>query len=74
MTGQSQHVVPNGGRWSVRRTGAARASRVFDTQREAIAHARNIARNEGSELYIHGSDGRIREWDSYSGDPRPSHG
>lgn len=71
---KGQHVVPNGGRWSVRKAGAARASGTFDTQREAIDRARQIARSEGTELYIHGRDGRIRQRDSYGADPFPPKG
>lgn len=60
MSAKGQHVVPSGGRWSVRKAGSERASGVYDTQREAITAARGIARNQGSGLYIHGEDGRIR--------------
>ncbi|MEN0001913.1 MAG: DUF2188 domain-containing protein [Pseudomonadota bacterium] len=69
MSKRSQHVVPNGDRWSVRSSGARRASKIFATQKEAIADAREKARRDGTELYIHGRDGRIRERDSYGHDP-----
>lgn len=65
MPRKSQHVVPRDGKWAVRRTGAARVSRKFDTQREAIEAARDIARRQGTDLYIYGQDGRIRERNSY---------
>ena len=74
MGKNSQHVAPRGSKWTVRRTGAARASGVFDTQSEAIARARDIARSQGSELYIHGRDGRIRDRSSYGHDPFPPKG
>jgi hypothetical protein len=74
MSGKGQHVVPNGGKWSVRKAGAARATGTFSTQSEAIQEARKIAKNQGSELYIHGRDGRIRERDSYGSDPKRSKG
>ena len=66
MPRKSQHVVPRDGKWAVRRTGAARVSRKFDTQREAIEAERDIARRQGSDLYIYRQDGRIRERDSYN--------
>lgn len=69
--GKNQHVVPFDGRWAVRGAGNRRATRVFATQHEAIVAAREIARNQGSELVIHGSDGRIRETNSYGKDPFP---
>lgn len=74
MSKKGQHVVPSGGKWSVRRTGAARASGTYETQNEAIEKARNIARNQQTELYIHGRDGRIRDRRSYGSDPFPPKG
>lgn len=74
MSKKGQHVVPNGGKWSVRRAGASRASGVYDTQKEAIEKAKDIARTQQTELYIHGRDGRIRERNSYGRDPFPPKG
>ena len=74
MAGKNQHVVPHAGGWAVRGAGSQRAAGVFDTQREAIGRAREISRNQGSELLIHGRDGRIRERDSHGGDPNPPKG
>lgn len=61
MSKKGQHVVPSGDKWSVVRAGAARASGIYKTQKEAIEKATDIARNQQTELYIHGRDGRIRE-------------
>lgn len=74
MPKPGQHVVPNGGKWSVRRAGASRASGTFPTQGEAIERAREIAQNQETELFIHGRDGRIRERNSYGSDPFPHRG
>ncbi|MFG1375571.1 DUF2188 domain-containing protein [Xanthobacter autotrophicus] len=71
---KGQHVVPNGSKWSVRRAGAVRASATYDTQTEAIERARQLAKNESTELYIHGRDGRIRERSSYGRDTFPPKG
>ncbi len=38
----------------------------------AIVYARQLARREKAELYIHGRDGTIREKRSYADDPTPS--
>lgn len=72
---KNQHVVPssNGG-WSVRSTGAARATKTFPTQNAAIRLGRALARKDGSELYIHRSDGTIRDRSSYGRDPFPPKG
>ena len=74
MPRKGQHVVPRDGKWAVRRAGADRATRRFDTQNEAIKAARDIARRQGTELYIHGKDGRIRKRDSYGKDSFPPKG
>jgi hypothetical protein len=70
----TQHVVPHDEGWAVRRGGADRATEVFDTQQEAIERAREISQNQGAELFIHGTDGRIRERNSYGNDPFPPRG
>ena len=64
----NQHVVPNGENWQVK---AEKATKNFNTQREAIEYARDIAKKQKSELVIHGRDGRIRDKDSYGNDPCP---
>ena len=74
MGNKAQHVVPNGAKWSVRKAGSSRATGTFDTQGDAIKEGRKIARNQGTELFIHGRDGRIRERDSYGNDPVPPKG
>lgn len=69
MTKASKHVVPNSsGGWAVRNSGAARASRKFDTQAEAVQYARNLARKEHTELYVHRKDGTVQNKHSYSVD------
>ena len=70
----SQHVVPRGKKWAVRKTGAERVTRRFDTQQEAIKAARGIARDNGGEVFIHGRDGRIRMRDTHGNDPLPPPG
>jgi len=74
MAAKGQHVVPSGGKWSVREAGSSRASRTFSTQDEAIEAAKKIAKSEGTELYIHGTNGRIRDRRSYGNDPARSKG
>lgn len=74
MAGKGQHVVPRDGQWAVRRSGSDRVTRLFETQREAIHAGRAWARNQGTELYIHGRDGLIRERESYGRDPLPPKG
>ena len=68
----SQHVVPNQkGGWSVRRSEAPKATRVFENKNEAVEYARGVAKRNQSELYIHKKDGSISEKRSYGNDPCP---
>ena len=73
--GKNQHVTPHpDGGWQVIGEGNERATASTSTQKEAIDIAREISRNQGSELVIHRPDGRIREKDSHGNDPFPPEG
>jgi len=73
--GKNQHVTPhpNGG-WQVKGAGNSRATARTATQREAIPLAREISKNQKSEMVIHRSNGQIREKNSYGNDPFPPKG
>lgn len=71
---KNQHVVPHNGSWAVRGAGNDRVTRIADTQSQAIEIAREIAQNQGSELFIHRPNGQIRERNSYGNDPFPPEG
>ncbi|MCP5472468.1 MAG: DUF2188 domain-containing protein [Sinobacteraceae bacterium] len=68
------HVVKHEGGWATRREGSERAGGVYDTQREAIHHAKGQAQRERVEVVIHGRDGKIRDSNSYGNDPYPPKG
>ncbi len=74
MTKRNQHVVPHAGGWAVKGAGAERATSVHPTQEKAITAARDIARNQSTELFVHGRNGQIRERDSFGNDPHPPKG
>lgn len=71
MAKKNQHVVPLGNGWAVKSEGSNRVTAITGTQRDAIIVARGIAKNNRSELVIHGRDGKIRDKDSYGNDPNP---
>lgn len=68
--GKNQHVVKHPEGWAVRGAGNEKVTKVTRTQQEAIDIAREISRNQESELFIHGRKGQIRERDSHGNDPR----
>ena len=69
--GKNQHVVPLRGDWGVRGEGNEKLTSIHDTKAQALESAREIARNQHSELVIHGKDGRIQDKDSFGNDPCP---
>ncbi|MBR3272554.1 MAG: DUF2188 domain-containing protein [Clostridia bacterium] len=72
MSGKNQWVSPRpNGKWAVHGEGNDRDTRICDTQAEAAAIARDIAKNQHSEVIIQRPDGRIRSKDSYGNDPCP---
>lgn len=73
--GKNQHVTRRpDGNWQVKGEGNKRPTAVTSTQKESISIATGIARNQQSELVIHGKDGKIREKNSYGHDPYPPKG
>jgi hypothetical protein len=69
-----QVPVNGGDQWGVRGEGNDRLTSIHDTQQQAIDHARGIAINQQSEMFIQGRDGQIRERNSYGHDPFPPKG
>lgn len=71
--GKNQHVTRHSdGGWQVKGAGSEKATKVTDTQKQAIAAAIPIAKHQKSEVVIpHGTNGKIRDKDSYGNDPNP---
>lgn len=74
MAGKNQHVVKREDGWAVRGAGNGKDTAHLPTQAKAIERATEIARNQQSEVLIHGENGRIRERNSYGNDPFPPRG
>ena len=70
----NQHVVRHPKGWAVKAAGGKRSSSVHPTQAQAVDRATQTARSQGTELIVHGRDGRIREKNSYGNDPFPPRG
>lgn len=72
---KNQHAMPHPqGGWQVKGAGNSRATVRTDTQREAVAIAQEIARNQKTECFTHGRNGQIRARESYGNDPFPPRG
>ncbi len=50
-------------KWRVRKEGSTKTIKFFDTQKEAIAFAEQLAESAGSSVVIHKVDGSIRKQD-----------
>ncbi len=62
---ENQHVLPHGNEWVVKKAGSTRITQSFNTQAEASKYAKSVAENQGTAVFVHGTDGRIRERTDY---------
>lgn len=74
MTKKNQHVVKHEKGWAVKGAGNSKATKVVKTQSKAVEKAIEIAKNQKSEMFIHGRNGQIRERNTYGQDKFPPKG
>jgi|AntRauTorckE6833_2_1112554.scaffolds.fasta_scaffold100117_2 hypothetical protein len=60
MSRSRTHVIKRDDGWAVKRQGTSRASKVYQTQNEAVKGAKKLIRS--SEIIVHKRDGSIRKW------------
>jgi len=64
-SGSNRHVVRDGKSWSVKKPGGRGAESTHRTQSAAEREAkRQVRRDGGGEVRIHGRDGKIRDSDT----------
>lgn len=68
------HLAPNEGKWVVKKALEVKASKIFDNKVAAKIYAVKLARNDKTELVIHGKDGRVQDRRSYGDCPSPTKG
>ena len=66
MAKKNQHVVPFGNGWAVKGVGNSKYTAITERKSEAKSIAMNIAKNNKSEMIIHGKDGKILNRVSYN--------
>jgi len=69
--GKNQFVVRHGSEWAIKGANNSRATRVVPTQGKAIEIAKNIAKNQHSEMRVQNKNGQFRVCNSYGNDPCP---
>lgn len=74
MASKNIHVVPHNGSWAIRSAGNQRVTVTAPTQEAARILARDLAIQRAGEVFVHRSDGRIRDRSSYGNDPTSSRG
>ena len=72
--GKDQHIVKTNNGWGIRGENNTKITKNYDTQYAAIQGGKIIAKNQKSELIVHGRDGKIREKNSYGNDNFPPKG
>ncbi len=65
------HTVPYKGKWAVIEEDSSIPLGIHGTQRNAVKHGREVAKERGVEHIIHGKDGKIQGRESYGNDPYP---
>lgn len=69
--GKNQYVVRHGDAWAVKGENNSRATAITSTQRAAISIARQIAKNQRSEMRVQNRSGQFRTCNSYGNDSCP---
>ncbi len=66
---QSHHVISSmRSGWSVLRSDRSRASRTFEKRDDAVVYARDRARRDGTNLFIHRPDGTVESMHRFGDD------
>ena len=70
------HIVPSEKGWNLKKEGAERASKSFETKQSALEYSKDYMRENGGSLKIHKSNGQIQEERTYprKDDPKESVG
>lgn len=71
MPRKEYHVVPHNDGWAVKKNNASKSSACTITKSDAVNKARELSKNSGSEMVVHGKDGKIQYSNSYGNDPCP---
>ncbi|MCD2257118.1 DUF2188 domain-containing protein [Lactobacillus sp. CC-MHH1034] len=68
---KNQWVSPTNSGWKVHSEGSTRATKNFTNKTQAIDFAKQIAKNQSSELIVQNKNGQIGMKNSYGNDPFP---
>jgi len=60
-TSKRVHIISRNDGWAVKREGASRASRIYETKKTAV-NSVTILRSTGHDVVVHKKDGSIQKW------------
>ena len=63
---QSYHVLSRGNGWIVKQAGSSKPLASLATQSEAANYAKSISQAQGTAVFVHDTDGRIKERQDFS--------
>lgn len=58
---KDQHLVPHGDKWAIKKEKSDQASYTFETKKEALDKAKEMAKNQSVNIVIHRKDGTIED-------------
>ena len=67
-------AVPHTDGWAVKQENSREYVQTFNNKQDCVKFARELAKENQTELFIHGKDGKIQSRDSYGNDPFPPKG
>ncbi|MEN9920495.1 MAG: hypothetical protein RL538_388 [Candidatus Parcubacteria bacterium] len=68
------HVTKHEEGWQAKEAGSKNPMATFSKQSDAINFGTSFAKLNGTELFVHGRNGQIRERNSFGNDPFPPKG
>ena len=71
MPRKEYHVVPHENGWAVKKNNASKSSACISTKSDAVSKAKELSKNSGSEMVVHGKNGKIQYSNSYGNDSCP---
>lgn len=60
---ERMHIIKRESGWAIKREGAGKASKVYDTKEKAVKDSDSLSRS-GYDVIIHKRDGSIEKWKS----------
>lgn len=68
--GKDTHYVIRGdnGGWNVKRRGATKSLRHFDTKKDAVAYGQQVSRNQNTEFVICHKNGKVQRTNNHRPD------